>query len=76
MLVGVRRQVPRNYIAMQHNKSLQTEVNGMITFLDDSVGNVSAALKGTGLWDQTLLVYSPVRPLRLSLVFPWDYSAQ
>mgnify|MGYP003772727393 CR=1 FL=1 len=56
MLVGVRRQVPRNYIAMQHNKSLQTEVNGMITFLDDSVGNVSAALKITGLREKTLLV--------------------
>ena len=31
----------------------------MITFLDDSVGNVTAALKATGLWANTLLVYSP-----------------
>jgi hypothetical protein len=35
------------------------KVNGMISFLDDSVGNVTAALKATGLWANTLLVYSP-----------------
>jgi hypothetical protein len=38
---------------------LSYQVNGMITFLDDSVGNVTAALKATGLWANTLLVYSP-----------------
>jgi arylsulfatase A-like enzyme len=44
---------------MQHGAELQTEVNGMITFLDESMGNLTAALKRTGLWANLLLVYSP-----------------
>ena len=31
----------------------------MITFLDESMGNLTAALKRTGLWSNLLLVYSP-----------------
>ena len=52
-------QVPQPFIDMQHTPELQTEVNGMISFLDESMGNLTTALKATGLWAQTLLVYSP-----------------
>lgn len=44
---------------MQHKPELRTEVNGMITFLDESMGNLTAVLRRTGLWDNLLLVYSP-----------------
>eukprot|EP01065_Artemidia_motanka_P003145 TRINITY_DN1149_c0_g1_i1.p1 TRINITY_DN1149_c0_g1~~TRINITY_DN1149_c0_g1_i1.p1 ORF type:complete len:513 (+),score=194.27 TRINITY_DN1149_c0_g1_i1:77-1615(+) len=51
-------QVPQSYID-RYDGALRTTINGMATFLDESVGNVTAALKASGLWPDTLLVYSP-----------------
>ena len=48
--------MPQQYIDMQHQPDLRTEVNGMITFLDESMGNLTAALKRAGLWSNLLLV--------------------
>jgi arylsulfatase A-like enzyme len=52
-------QVPQPFVDMQRGPELRTEVNGMVTFLDESMGNLTAALKRTGLWANLLLVYSP-----------------
>eukprot|EP00039_Didymoeca_costata_P024936 m.11904 g.11904 ORF g.11904 m.11904 type:complete len:523 (+) comp4552_c0_seq1:170-1738(+) len=51
-------QVPESYIKRYSNASLQTTVNGMVTFLDESIGNVTAVLRQQGLWDNTLIVFS------------------
>lgn len=54
-------QVPQAFIdrypAAMRQGSAGT-MNGMATFLDESVGNISAALKATGMWANTLVVYS------------------
>ena len=51
-------EVPKSYVDQYATKALQLTINGMTTFLDESVGNVTAALKSTGMWNTTLLVYS------------------
>jgi arylsulfatase I/J len=51
-------QVPPSYVARQRTTALRTMINGMTTFLDDAIGNVTAALKAKGMWDDTLLVFS------------------
>lgn len=51
-------QVPKEYVE-RYPKEDQSTINGMAAFLDDSMGNITAALKRTGLWQNTLLVYSP-----------------
>lgn len=51
-------QVPQEYIERYSTKALQITINGMTTFLDESVGNVTRALKSAGMWERTLLVYS------------------
>jgi hypothetical protein len=48
--------VPQQFIDMQHSPELRTTVNGMITFLDQSLGNLSAVLKREEMWANTLLV--------------------
>lgn len=48
-------QVPHEFV-QKYPTELQTTINGMTTFLDESVGNVTRALKSTGLWDNTLVV--------------------
>lgn len=51
-------QVPVEYTNRYSGKN-RTTINGMVSFLDESLGNVTAALKRRGLWEDTLLVYSP-----------------
>jgi arylsulfatase B/arylsulfatase I/J len=36
-------------------------MNGMVTMLDQGVKNVTEALKQTGMWDNTLIVFSAGR---------------
>eukprot|EP00041_Stephanoeca_diplocostata_P018397 m.384793 g.384793 ORF g.384793 m.384793 type:complete len:419 (-) comp21000_c0_seq2:1029-2285(-) len=50
-------EVPQSYVDV-YPKNLRTTINGMATFLDESVGNLTQALKQKGLWDNLLLVYS------------------
>jgi len=51
-------QVPAQYIHKQKTKALQLAVNGMTTFLDEAVGNMTALLKARDMYENTLLVFS------------------
>ena len=52
-------QVPASYLnasrATHHNK--QTYL-AMGTFMDEAIGNITAALKAKGMWDNTLVLFS------------------
>ena len=53
-------QVPESYMEkypedMYYDRRI---MNGMSSFWDESLGNITAALKATGLWSNTLLVVS------------------
>ena len=50
-------QVPQAFID-RYPVGRRSTINGMASFLDESVGNVTAALKSSGMWASTLLVYS------------------
>ena len=51
-------QVPAEYVARQKTAALRTAVNGMTTFLDEAMANVTGALRDAGMWERTLLVFS------------------
>eukprot|EP01084_Bolivina_argentea_P000011 19_1 len=50
-------EVPQKYIN-QYPKNMQTEYNGMTSFIDDALKNITQKLNETGLYDNTLIVYS------------------
>ncbi|KAK7231142.1 sulfuric ester hydrolase [Aureococcus anophagefferens] len=52
-------EVPPEYVARYANETLRTTINGMAAFLDDSVGNVTQALKKQNMYDSSLIVYTP-----------------
>jgi len=51
-------QVPQSYIDRQKTKNTKQAINGMTTFLDEAVGNMTKVLKSKGLYENTLLVFS------------------
>ena len=55
-------QAPDRYIAPYRwvENPGRRNISAMVTVLDESVGNVTAALKRHGMWDDTLLVFSTV----------------
>jgi arylsulfatase A-like enzyme len=55
-------QAPDRYIAPYRwvQDPGRRNISAMVTVLDESVGNVTAALKRHGMWDDTLLVFSTV----------------
>ncbi len=52
-------QVPDAYTARYADGPLRTTVNGMTSFLDEAVGNLTAALRARALYENALIVYSP-----------------
>ena len=52
-------EVPPQYKALYKFKDERLRTfNGMISVVDEAVGNVTAALKQRGLWNNTLIVYT------------------
>lgn len=51
-------QVPSAYMQRYKTPEMQTDVNGMITFLDESIGNITKVVKSEGMWDNMLIVFS------------------
>ena len=51
-------EVPPEYI-QRYDPPLNSTINGMTSFLDDSVGNLTESLRRAGLWENTLIVYTP-----------------
>mmetsp|Transcript_468 Transcript_468/g.933 ORF Transcript_468/g.933 Transcript_468/m.933 type:complete len:570 (-) Transcript_468:290-1999(-) len=49
-------QVPRAYIE-RYPPGERTIINGMTTFLDEAIGNVTAALMRRGMWNDTLVIF-------------------
>jgi len=45
-------------VARQRTPALQTPINGMTTFVDESVHNVTGALRARGMWPTSLIVFS------------------
>ena len=56
----VRLHIPMTHRTIRRYKTpgMQTDVNGMITFLDESIGNITNVIKSEGLWDNMLIVFS------------------
>ena len=52
-------EVPPAYEALyNHSFRPQNVWSGMVSAVDESVGNITAALKASGMWDNTLLVFA------------------
>jgi len=53
-------QAPARYIDQYAwvNDSARRNLSAMVTVLDESVGNLTQTLKDSGMWDNTLLVFS------------------
>ena len=52
-------EVPAEYEAKyNHSFGPQNVWSGMVSAVDESVGNITAALKARGMWGDTLLVYT------------------
>eukprot|EP01084_Bolivina_argentea_P010611 19768_1 len=50
-------EVPAKYINL-YPSNMQTPYNGMTSFIDDSINNITKILNKTGLYENTLIVYS------------------
>ena len=52
-------EVPERYSALYRFKDpRQNTFNGMVSVVDEAVGNLTAALKARGVWSNTLVVYT------------------
>lgn len=51
-------EVPDSYLNKSISNSVKQTYFGMATFMDESIGNITKALKAKGMWENTLVVWS------------------
>lgn len=51
-------QVPNRYLDESVDYMPRAKMQGMVTAVDEALGNLTSALKTKGMWDNTLLVFS------------------